>query len=79
MDIQATKLDIMQKLMAVKKEELLVKISNLLDKELVVAYTTDGKPLTVEAYNKRLEKAESQLESGEFLTQEELENESESW
>ena len=69
----------MQKLMSVNKEELLEKISGILDKEMVVAYTAKGIPLTKEDYNKRLQKAEQQLLSGEFISQEELEKESENW
>ncbi len=79
MNIQAAKLDIVQKILAVKKESIIEKINKILDKEMIVGYTVDGKPLTKEAYNKRLKKAEEQIQSGEFLTQEEIEKESENW
>ncbi len=79
MDLQATKLDIMQKLMSVTKESLLDKIENLLDKEMTVGYTTNGKPLTKKTYNKRLQKAEEQILAGDYLTQEELEEKSKNW
>ena len=79
MDLQATKLDIMQKLMNVTKESLLDKIENLLDKEMTVGYTTNGDPLTKKAYNKRLQKAEEQILTGDYLSQEELEEKSENW
>jgi len=46
---------------------------------MVVGYTTDGKPLTKIAYDKRLQKAEEQIREGNFLTQEDLERESENW
>jgi hypothetical protein len=45
----------------------------------VVGYTVEGEPLTKESYNKRLETAEKQIRSGDYLTQEELEKESENW
>ncbi len=79
MDLEATKLDIMQKLMSVTKKSLLGKIENLLDKEMTVGYTTNGFPLNREDYNNRLQKAEKQILSGSFTTQEELEEESKNW
>lgn len=79
MDLQATKLSVLQKIMEIDKPALLNKINILLDEEMIVGYTSTGKPLTKEAYNKRLKKAEKQLKTGNFLTQEELEKESENW
>lgn len=79
MDLQATKLDVMQKIMGVTKASLLEKINKLLDKEMIVGYTVDGKPLTKAAYDKRLQKAEQQISSSQYLTQEDLEKESENW
>ena len=79
MNIQAAKLDIVQKILTVETESIIEKINKILDKEMIVAYTVDGNPLTKDAYNKRLQKAEAQIESGDYLTQEELEKESENW
>lgn len=79
MNIQAVKLNLVQKLLAVKNELLLEKINNLLDKEVVVAYTVDGKPLTIEQYNKNLSEAEKEIEAGDFISQEELETKSAKW
>lgn len=79
MSIQTTKLDVMQKILAVTTESIIEKINKILDKEMIVGYTVEGKPLTKEAYNKRLQKAEEQIQSGNYVTQEELEKESENW
>jgi len=79
MDIQTIKLSLLQKLMDVSNPSLLEKIEKILDKEMIVGYTVDGQPLTKDAYNKRLQKAEEQIKAGDFLTQEELERESENW
>jgi hypothetical protein len=46
---------------------------------MIVAYTVDGKPLTKALYNERLDLAEKQLQSGEYITQEDLEKEAENW
>lgn len=79
MNIQAAKLDIVQKILIVKQEAIIDKINKILDKELIVGYTAEGKPLTKNAYNKRLQKAEEQIQSGDYMTQEEIEKESENW
>jgi hypothetical protein len=79
MDLQKTKLDVMQKIMSVSTPSLLEKINNILDNEMIVAYTVDGKPLTKAMYNERLDLAEKQLQSGEYITQEDLEKEAENW
>jgi len=79
MDIQATKLNVMQKIMSVSKTSLLEKIDQLLENEMVVGYTVNGDPLTRKDYDLRLKKAEKQIQSGDYLTQEELEKESENW
>lgn len=79
MNIQAAKLDIVQKILIVKQEAIIEKINKILDKELIVGYTAEGKPLTKNAYNKRLQKAEEQIQSGDYMTQAEIEKESENW
>lgn len=79
MDLQSTKINVMQRIMAVKNVSLLDKISKILDEEMIVGYTVEGKPLTKVAYNKRLQKAEKQILSKEYISQEDLEKESENW
>lgn len=79
MDLKTTKINVIQKIMNVSKASLLDKINNILDEEMIVGYTTDGKPLTKDQYNKRFLVAEKQIESGHWITQEDLENEIENW
>ena len=79
MGLQAAKLDVMQKIMNVSTESLIDKVNQLLDNEMIVGYTAKGEPLTKEEYNLRLEKAEKQIASGDFITQEDLEKEVENW
>ncbi len=79
MDLQAAKLDVLQKIMSISKTSLLEKIDKLLEDELIVGYTVEGKPLTKALYNLRLAEAEEQLRSGNYTTQEDLEKESENW
>ena len=79
MDLKTAKLEVIQKIMNVSTESLLEKIDNLLEEELIVAYTADNKPLTKKEYNLRLEKAEEQIANGAYLSQEDLEKEIENW
>ena len=79
MRIEEAKLTIVQKILAVEKASIIEKINKILDKEMIVGYTVEGKPLTKEAYNKRLAAAEKQLEAGDYISQEDLEKESENW
>ncbi len=79
MDIQTVKLNLLQKLMGVSNAALLEKIEKMLDKEMIVGYTVDGRPLTKAAYDNRLKKAEEQIRAGRFITQEDLEKESGNW
>ena len=79
MDLQTTKLDVMQKIMGVSTPSLLEKINDILDNEMIVAYTVDGKSLTKAMYNERLHLAEQQLKAGEHTTQEDIEKEAENW
>ncbi len=79
MDLQTTKLNVIQKIMHVSTASLLEKINTLLDEEMTVGYTVDGQPLTKKAYNARLKAAEKQIRAGQTLTQEELEKEVERW
>ena len=67
MDLQTAKINMMQKIMNVSEAALLDKLSTILDEEMIVGYTSNGKPLTKQQYNKRLLVAEKQIESGIIL------------
>ena len=79
MDLHVAKIDVLRKIMNVSKISLLDKINDILDKEMIVGYTTDGKPLTKQTYNKRLLLAEEQIELGNVISQEDLAKEVENW
>ncbi len=51
----------------------------MLEEEMIVGYATEGSPLTKKAYDQRLQKAEQQILSGEYLTQESLEEGAKHW
>lgn len=79
MDIQLKKMKIMEMLLKVRNENLINRMEKLLEKEMIVGYTTAGKPLTLEQYNNRLAKAEEEYKDGDWLSQEDAEKESEQW
>lgn len=72
MNIESIKIDLAKQLFNIDKASVLDRIKAILDKEEVVAYTTDGKPLTREAYIKSVEKAEQEVNDGKYITQSQL-------
>lgn len=79
MSLLATKLKVVQMILSLEQETIINKIDKLLENEMIVGYTTEGKPLTKKEYNLRLAVAEKQIKNGEVISQEDLEKESESW
>lgn len=47
--------------------------------EEIVAYTVGGKPLNKESYQNELNEGIEEIKRGDFITQEDLEKESENW
>lgn len=81
MDIQATKLELIQVLLDTEKESLLLKIKELISNENaeIIGYTGKGLPLTKESLNTKLERAEEDYRMGRTTTDEELTKEIENW
>lgn len=81
MDIQSTKLELIQYLLNTKKESMLLKIRELIlqEKEEIIGYSGNGEPLTIEMLNAKLERAEKDYQAGRITTDEDLEREIENW
>ncbi len=79
MGIQSIKLNVVQKILSIEQESVIKKINEILENEMIVGYTVDGDSLTKKQYNQRIELAEKQINSGEIISQEELEKQSENW
>lgn len=79
MSLLATKLEVVQKILALDQESIIKKIEKILENEMVVGYTVDGKPLTKKEYNQRIAVAEKQLKNGDVISQKDLEEESDGW
>lgn len=78
MDIQATKLQLIQRILAENEADKLNEVSKILE-EPTVAYTIDGSPLNRREVDELLKKSEEDIENGNFLTQEEVEKQSKEW
>lgn len=81
MDIQATKLELIQYLLNTQKESLLLKVRELvlMESDEVVGFTAKGEPLTVLSLNTKWERAEEDYRTGRVTTDEDLEKEIENW
>jgi len=79
MNIEKSKMEVMEMLLKVRSKSLINQMKELLQKEMIVGYTTAGKPLTLKQYNQRLAKAEKEYTEGKWLSQEDAEKESEQW
>jgi len=81
MDIQATKLELIQYLLNTQKESLLLKVRELvlMESDEIVGFTAKGEPLTVLSLNTKLERAEEDYRTGRVTTDEDLAKEIENW
>ena len=75
MDIQTHKSLLIKRLEEIEDINLLKAIDAILD---YAASDKEGRP-SIEQYNRDLEAANSRIESGEYLSHEEVEKESRSW
>ena len=79
MNIQDRKIVLAEKLFKIRNENLIEQMEKLVEKQMIVGYTTAGEPLTLKQYNARLEKAEDSYKAGNWLSQQDAEKEAEKW
>jgi uncharacterized protein (UPF0297 family) len=81
MDIQLEKLHLIEKLTQIEDIDIIQQVKELLNQKgnQVVGYRMDGAPVTKKQLIKRIEEADARIDSGEYITQEELEKESQNW
>ena len=81
MNIEAKRNELIQWILNLS-EDTLSKVDAIKQKTSLnktVAYTVDGKPLTLSEYQNELEEAEKEIERGDCLTSDELEKEMSTW
>ena len=79
MNIQAKKLNLIEKLIVLSDTATIDKIEKLLNKKVIKSYEAKQKPMTGDEYKVRLDKAEDDLINGRVINQGDLEKESENW
>jgi len=81
MNIEAKRNELIQWILNLS-EEALLKVDEIKTKiamDEIVAYSVDGKSLTLAEYHSELEEAEKEIERGGYLTSDELDKEISSW
>lgn len=71
MDIQATKIELIQLMLNTHKEQVLQRIKDILQEE--------ESQVSVEQYNVELEQADAEIDQGEFYTHEEAVEKIKEW
>ncbi|MCB9201992.1 MAG: hypothetical protein H6604_02940 [Flavobacteriales bacterium] len=81
MNTPVIKLDILNYILNLKNETVLNKFIQIIEEEKrkTVAHTINGKSLTKEEYKKELEEAEERINSGEFISHNQLKSEIKNW
>ncbi len=84
MSVQTIKQSIHEMIDKINNEDLLQAYLKIIEvgfekEEGIVGYTTKGTPLTKEELVKKAKGASARVKSGDYISQEDLENQSESW
>lgn len=79
MDIQAIKLNLIERLIWLSDTKTINQIDKLLNKTIKDKYEAKLKPMTGEQYKARLENAEDDLKNNRIISQEDLEDEIKNW
>ncbi len=81
MDIQAEKLHLIEEVTRIQDIRIIEQIKQLLKQKNnpIVGYEITGEPITRKQLIMLIEKAEKRIDNGEYITQEDLEKESENW
>lgn len=81
MDIQLEKFQLIEALMKIDDMSLIEEIKNLVENKAnpIMGFDIEGKAIPKAQLINQIEAAEERIDSGEFISQENLEKESESW
>jgi hypothetical protein len=81
MDIHAEKLILIEELVKTQDINIIKQIKKLLHKSTkeIVGYELNGEEITKQQLIAQIEKADTRINNGVFITQQELEKESENW
>lgn len=79
MDIQAKKIHFVQEFLRLKNEDLIDKFERLLRLEKVKNYESEMTSMSMEEFNKMIDKAEEDSKQGRTISASDLRNEIDSW
>lgn len=80
MDIQAEKNALIEELLKVEDIKIVKDIKSILqNRNAVLGYESDGQAITASKLRSDVIAAKERIESGQFTTQEDLEDEAENW
>ncbi len=74
--------ELAQYILNTANDEIIQKLNLMISsfqKEEIVGYTVEGKPLTKSEYIKEIKQSEHRIEQGKYTTHEDLLNESKNW
>jgi len=74
-----TKYKLIEKLMQTEDEAILQQVHVILESIEIIGYELDGSPITKRNYLDKLKSAQKRVSSGDYITQEDRENEMEKW
>jgi hypothetical protein len=78
-DLQQDKLKLINWISQSQDFSLLQKIKSIFEEESIVAYTSNGEPLTLKEYNQKLKNAEKSIEKGDVYSTAEVKKIVASW
>jgi hypothetical protein len=79
MDIATRKVNFIQEFLQLKDEDLIAKMEKLLQTKTIKTRSNNHKPMSVEEFNKMIDKAEDDFANGREITSKELLERIETW
>ena len=79
MDIQARKIEFIQKFLKIQSEEVISRLENILRKEIKSPDNDVLKPMTVEEFNTRIDKSMEDSKKGRLVEASDLKAKIEKW
>lgn len=72
MDLQTRKIEFIQEFLKIQSEDVISKLENILKTAYTNPEESDFKPMTVEEFNERIDKSESNFENNQFKSSSDL-------
>jgi len=70
--LQARKLNLIEEFLRINDEQVISDLESLINKEKIKSYERELVPMTIEKFHSNINQSVSEIESGQFITHEEL-------